>query len=436
MTLSERVLAASAGRDRVSDAVKALALAMVLVAHSVAWTKMPDGKITNTLEAAPKLYPITWILQILPLFFLLAGSGLRSLNANSSGTRYLARVNRLLTPTAILILITLMLSFALAPLNNKTVSDAAGLLPVQLTWFLGVYLCLVALAPVLKTVAASLPLMVVWLVAICVVDVMRIYVSETVGWLNLILVWGFFAIIGLRLESVRQLSRPILLGSLIGSIAASVVAIWMGPYSPALISTTSVEGISNLAPPTIVLTFAGTAQICLLLLLWPSLERLMHKDKRWVPIAIFATRAMQLYLYHMVFLALGIALMLQFGGTPTPLGIMWWAEHILVAAVAITAAWLMAPSFSKGSTWIVETLSRLWPAGVVRLIAWIPRQWAQGLALLGGLMLFIVSDSGIGEPLRIRYVLGVPEIPIVIVIVIFAIMTVASVGSREIVHTS
>jgi hypothetical protein len=51
-------------------------------------------------------------------------------------------------------------------------------------------------------------------------------------------------------------------------------------------------------------------------------------------------------------------------------------------------------------------------------------------------MLFIVSDSGIGEPLRIRYVLGVPEIPIVIVIVIFAIMTVASVGSREIVHTS
>ena len=77
-SLSTRVLAASAGRDRVSDGVKALALALVILGHGLAWTITPDGSAVNTLEAAPWLFPLTWLLQILPLFFGRANSVTRS----------------------------------------------------------------------------------------------------------------------------------------------------------------------------------------------------------------------------------------------------------------------------------------------------------------------------------------------------------------------
>ena len=64
-----RVVAASVGRDRVLDAVKALALLVVIVGHSLAWHTPGDGTAINVLERAPWLIPLTWVFQVLPLFF-------------------------------------------------------------------------------------------------------------------------------------------------------------------------------------------------------------------------------------------------------------------------------------------------------------------------------------------------------------------------------
>ena len=71
-SIASKVLAASAGRDRVMDAVKALALLLVIAGHSLAWTVTSSGSVINTLDAVPYMFPLTWVLQILPLFVLLA----------------------------------------------------------------------------------------------------------------------------------------------------------------------------------------------------------------------------------------------------------------------------------------------------------------------------------------------------------------------------
>ena len=432
MGLSEenksRILAASADRDRVSDAVKALALALVVLGHSLAWTRMPDGSVANTLDAAPALFPLTWALQILPLFFFLAGRGMSGLTTpGTPGSRFYGRIDRLLSPAALLLLITFVLAVALIPLDNPTVSTAAGILPVQLTWFLGVYLILVALAPLLSRITYPAAIL-GWLMLIGGIDWVRVNVNESAGWLNLILVWALFTILGFRLERLRKLSRTKLVLGLVTSVACAIILIIWGPYSPALISTAALPGISNLAPPTLVLAFAGLAQICLLLLTWPLLERFMYRDSHWIPVAIFASRAMQIYLYHMLFLALGIGVILLIGGIPEPLGLMWWLQHLTVLLVTAIAVWFLSPFLAQGSKRIVDSLSRLYqgPRTPGR------RPPAQTLAAISGTALLMVSEGGLGSPMSVRLVLGVPVIPVIVLVLIFIAMAYSHARGRVI----
>ena len=62
--IGERVLAASRTRDRVLDAVKAVALLLVIVGHSLAWHVRPDGTAVNVVEDVPYLTALTWLFQV------------------------------------------------------------------------------------------------------------------------------------------------------------------------------------------------------------------------------------------------------------------------------------------------------------------------------------------------------------------------------------
>ncbi len=78
MRLDPRALAAAtpADRDRVIDAVRVAALAVVLLGHwlmAVAW--WDDGELTsaNLLQLEPWTRRLTWVLQVMPLFSAVAG---------------------------------------------------------------------------------------------------------------------------------------------------------------------------------------------------------------------------------------------------------------------------------------------------------------------------------------------------------------------------
>jgi fucose 4-O-acetylase-like acetyltransferase len=421
-TVTSKVLAASAGRDRVMDAVKALALLLVVVGHSLAWTVTSGGSVVNTLDAVPAVFPLTWVLQILPLFFLLAGAGLTRLGGSRDARGYLARLTRLASPALPLIAVTMVLAAIAQALSGSDAGKAAGLLPVQLVWFLGVYLVLVAVAPLLVrlsgpwTVAA-------WLAVILGVDLLRINVNEVFGWANLIFVWGLFAALGTRLDRLRALPRTLLALGAIASAAGAIIAIVVGPYSPALISTDAVEGISNLAPPTIVLALVGLAQICILLLLWPWLQRVLDRDRLWVPIAIFASRAMEIYLWHMLVFALAIAGMLALVLAPAALSLLWWLQHIAVAAVVLAVVWFAAPALARLAKGLAGLLGRASP----RLA--LGPTWARILLVVSGIALLCVSESGVAQPFMPRIVVLFPYIPIVALALLCVIVGIATKAS-------
>ena len=421
-TLTSKVLAASAGRDRVMDAVKALALLLVVVGHSLAWTATGSGSVVNTLDAVPAVFPLTWVLQILPLFFLLAGAGLTRLSGSRDARGYLARLTRLASPALPLIAVAMVLAVVAQALAGADVGKAAGLLPVQLVWFLGVYVVLVAVAPLLVRFSGWWAVG-VWLALILGVDLLRINVAEAFGWANLILVWGLFAALGTRLDRLRALPRATLAVGAAASAAAAVLAIVVGPYSPALVSTDAVEGISNLAPPTVVLALVGLAQICILLLLWPWLQRLLARDRLWVPVAIFASRAMEIYLWHMLVFTLAIAGVIALGTAPAALSLLWWVQHIAVAAVVLAVVWFAAPVLGRLARGVAGALGRAAPR--LRL----GTAWARVLLVLAGVALLCVSESGVSEPITPRIVVLFPYVPLVALALLCVIVGVSTKAS-------
>ncbi len=65
--------ATPADRDRWADALRAGSLLVVILGHWLMVAVTPAGEITNTLKLIPWLQPVTWVLQVMPLFFLVGG---------------------------------------------------------------------------------------------------------------------------------------------------------------------------------------------------------------------------------------------------------------------------------------------------------------------------------------------------------------------------
>ena len=199
-------------RDRLVDLLRACSLVVVVLGHwLMAGIVIADGGITgvNALATVPILRPLTWILQVMPLFFIAGGfSNLtlwrRALARGDSYADYVrTRLVRLVRPTLAFVLVTQ------AALAGLTVAAPAGLGPAEVEligkllgqplWFLGVYVVVTALAPVMAAWHARLPVAapaVLALVAVAV-DVGRVGLGiEPVGYLNLAVVWLFAQQVG------------------------------------------------------------------------------------------------------------------------------------------------------------------------------------------------------------------------------------------------
>ncbi len=334
-----RVVAASAGRDRVLDAIKAVALLVVIVGHSLAWHTRGDGTAINVLEQAHWLIPLTWIVQVLPLFFAAgAVSNAASLSRHGPRAYLVARGRRLLAPVVVYASVWTVL---LLPFGSSQTVIGAGRFLAQLLWFAGVYV-LVAAAAVFTSRWTSRPALTlgVGLLVILAVDAVKATPFAGLGWLNMLLVWGWLHQVGYYLPQLR--GRRWALPAGIGLIAAAVILAFVGPYSHSLISVAGVPGWSNLAPPSTVLAVYGAGQILIVAGLWPRLKRALDSDRLWVPIALMGARGMGMYLWHIPLVGVAAGLAIALGFAAAPLSLLWWAVHILVVLVVVPGAWLIA----------------------------------------------------------------------------------------------
>ena len=382
LMLVERVVVATEGRDRVLDSVKAGALVLVVVGHSLAWHVTPTGTATNILEVAPAMSVLTWLFQILPLFFA-AGAVSNAASFRRHGTDGFLRIRTLRLTTPV-VMYTLVWTVVLLPIVGwAAIALGVGQFLAQLLWFAGVYLIVVAAVP-LTVRWTSRPFVTIglWAIVVVIIDVQRVAGGPTaISWLNLILVWGLLHQIGYYLPRLRDTARPVLVAGAAVAFASAVAMAIVGRYSRSLISVGADPRLSHLAPQSIVLLLYGSAQILLLAALWPALRRLLTRDRLWTAVAVVGARGMGIYLWHIPLVTLAVGLTLVSGLRPDPLSPTWWVLHVAVVIVVLPGAWWLAGVAGRG-----EALLRRVP----RLIA-MP---AVFVAVAAGVMILNISVTG------------------------------------------
>jgi peptidoglycan/LPS O-acetylase OafA/YrhL len=336
-------------RDRSIDAVRASLLVTVVAMHAmmVGVSVGAAGPVLqNALENQAWFAPVSWVLQVMPLFFVVGGfasiTQWRALRAgNTTAAVYVrTRIERLVRPAVALVAVVAVALLAMTALGVPTeIVATAGFRIGQPMWFLGVYVLCSALVPLMvrahERARVATPL--VLLAAVVVVDVARLTSGiEALGFLNLLFVWVLVQQLGFWLVDghVQALGRRTRIAVLLAALA-TLLALTAGPYS--------ADMLDNLNPPTVCLVVLGVAQVMVFSLLRERIATLAERPLARAITDALGARSMTVYLWHMpVLIALAAVLLVvhAVGGVtlPEPLTVQWWATRpvwLVATALAV-----------------------------------------------------------------------------------------------------
>ncbi|WP_256794491.1 acyltransferase [Terrabacter sp. Ter38] len=361
-TASDIDAATPADRDRWVDTLRVGSLLVVVLGHWLMVAITPDGQITNALAVVPALQPLTWLLQVMPLFFLVGGVAhahtLESLERRHPDTRgryaafLRARATRLLRPTLAFLAVWVALG-VVADLSGLTsrpgdagrlARDALVMVP-QLLWFVGIYLGACAFAPLMRDLHRrwALAVVVALVVLACVVDLVRFGGGpELVGNLNFVLVWlalhqlGFAWRDGL-LTTARGWAMALL------GFGAMGLAVAFGPYPTSMVGLPG-EAVSNMAPPTAALLAQGIGICGLAVVLRPGMARVLARPRVWRSVVLTGRVAMTTFLWHLTALMTVLVALRALGVVqPSVASWQWWLTRpLLFAVLAVVTGTLVA----------------------------------------------------------------------------------------------
>jgi hypothetical protein len=346
-------------RDRTVDALRALAIMGVILGHWLVTALVLTHDRTGTtvrdqspLAAMPALTPVSWIFQTLAIFFLVGGYAAARSYSGGYAAWVRKRLVRLSRPVAALAAAWTLLGTGLylGGVSGSTLRTVLTLVLDPL-WFLGVFVVLTALTPLVVALArrlgawaASIPLFVV-----ASADLVRFGLGgpSWVGWINVLAGWMVPYLLGIAWArgAFRGWRVPALM--LAGGVAATAALVVWGGYPASMVGVNGAR-ISNLNPPTLAVVTFGVAQVGLALLLRPLLARWMRRPVAWAAVAMANLSAMTLFLWHQTaFLAVSMGGLLigRLPGLHTaPVGYLWVAERLAwlpVFAVALAALWFV-----------------------------------------------------------------------------------------------
>ena len=363
-----RIAAATpADRDRALDGLRALAIAGVVLGHFLVMALVVGGdgglRVVSPLVALPGFAPVSWVLQLLGLFFMVGGytSARGQARAAARGRSYrrwlwdrLLRLARPVFAVAVVLGVALpLLAFAGVP--GATLHTTVTLV-VQPLWFIAVYAALTALTPAATAlcrrfgVLATLPP----LALVALVDLLRYgpwahAMPAAVGLVNLLPGWGFGFLLGVAWSQGRVTRRAAALLTA-GGLALAVLLVLAFGYPVSLVGVPGA-GRTNAHPPSLLVLAVAAAQCGAAVLLRDRLARLLYRPRLWAAVTLINLCAMSIFCWHQVALMLLSAgtLALAPGGLPglhtVPTGpgwvgyrLAWLPVHLLVLAALVVWA--------------------------------------------------------------------------------------------------
>jgi hypothetical protein len=341
-------------RNRVIDLLRAGSILVVVFGHwLMAAVTVENGELVpgHLLILADWTHPLTWVFQVMPVFFLVGGyaNGLSWRSARRRGEGYggwlRARLRRLALPVVPLLLFWTAGGWLGLRLGVEwEVLQLASQVALVPTWFLAAYVVIVTIAPISLwiwerwgwwSIAVGMAL-----AGLC--DYLSISLDVVpVGFLNYILVWGTVHQIGYAWldGTIDELWKRAAMAGV--GLVGTLLLVGLGPYPVAMVGLDTSE-ITNSYPPRVTLALLGMFQSGLALMLESPLQRLMARRGAWTFVVGVSARIMTLYLWHLTAMVIVIGLSIASGGLGLriePLSGAWWlsrpAWFLVLAGVTV-----------------------------------------------------------------------------------------------------
>ncbi|TNE56630.1 MAG: acyltransferase, partial [Alphaproteobacteria bacterium] len=348
----EMAAATPAARNRYVDFLRAFSILIVITGHWLIAAFYYDGAeitLADILALKPTIQWLTWIFQVMPIFFFVGGyanavSLESSKSKNESYAAWLTgRLHRLVTPLLAVILVWGVLAFVFTQFGARVelvaIASQAALIPI---WFLAIYIMVVILAPLTYRfwkawgfkslfVFVAIGALVDWL--FFAMD-MRIFNWSSYFWVWLSVHHFGYAWAEGRIGSPIKMLALSLLG--LGALALLILA---GPYPLAMVG--SPDEISNTLPPKMTLVALGVFQFGLAMALQAPMRRFLDRLNVWAATVLINSMIMTVYLWHLTVMMVVVAVLYLLGGlgiSILPDTALWWETRplwILVLYVAL-----------------------------------------------------------------------------------------------------
>jgi len=346
------------GRDDLIDLLRSLATTTVVLWHWVftilVWRA--DGPhADNPIGYVSGLWSLTWVLQVMPLFFVAGGyvharAWARDREQRGAWARFVKRrAVQLGLPALVLIAVVAGAGTAIASLHEggDPWVTRGVLLVLSPLWFLVVYMVMVCLVPVADVLDRRWGYLVpIAMVGLTMgVDLLRFrFDHPEAAWFNMIFVWGAAHQVGWSWERLRD--APTRLGHalmLIG-FGALVGLTNMGLYPRSMVGTTSAaDRFSNMGPPTLPIIALLILQLGLVVAYRERILEVADRPRVRRFVAWLSANAMPLFLWHAVGFALFYALMRFITSVPEEPSLEWWLTRpVWVLGPALCTAPLLA----------------------------------------------------------------------------------------------
>jgi len=297
-------------RNRYADLLRVAAMAGVVYGH---WLLVNVTDSSGQLGGVDALGYVSWgrlgtlLFQVMPVFFLVGGYvNARSWTAHAElgWARWVRhRAIRLLRPATVYVAVAVaaVVAARLAGASPGEVAEAGWLVALQL-WFLPVYLLVIALTSALLAAhrrwGLAVPAAMAAGAAAVDAAVLGLHLP-VVGYANYLLVWGAMHQLGFGWHDgtlTRPRWRPYALAAA-GILLLTGLLLW-SPFPVDMIG--DGEPVTNTTPPSIALLAFAAAQLGILLAAEPAVSRLLLRPRLWHLVSRLNTRAITVYLWHMV----------------------------------------------------------------------------------------------------------------------------------------
>ena len=346
----------AAGRDRFADLLRTAALGAVILGHwTMAAVRTDDAgevRVGNVLSVAPALWPVTWVLVLIPLFFLVGGfSNATSLararaRGAASGAWVRARLGGLLRPVVPFVLLVLAaVGAALAAGAPRELVLTVAVVLLMPMWFVVVYAVLAALTPTMLRLDARFGARVPVAMALGAigVDAVRIVSDQPfAGYLNYVLVWGLAQQLGFAYRDGRLLRLPrrtVAVGFVLAllAMAAAAASPW---WAESMVGTAGQRSPMN--PPSTLAMLHVLVQTAAVLLLRPALVHHLDGPRLAPVLDRAAALSMRAFLWHLPVAVVLIGGWLAAGlPLPEPGSATWWWTRPPYLAALGAALWLV-----------------------------------------------------------------------------------------------